>query len=64
MIIIPIGLQCANATFKKEINKTSETLPFDWMFATPAFVYEMLRLLLDEQTSTRDLVTEHFFCMQ
>ena len=47
MIIIPIGIQCTNATFKNEINKT-QSLPFDWMFANPSFVFEMLELLLEK----------------
>jgi len=45
IMIISIGLQCTNATLKNEIKKTP-TLPFDWMFATPSFVFEMLELLL------------------
>ena len=61
MIIIPIGLQCTNATFKKNINKTSNTFPFDWMFATPKFVFEMLTLLLKESMNIDQLVREHFF---
>ena len=61
MIIIPIGLQCTNATFKKNINKISHTFPFDWMFATPKFVFEMLILLLKENMDIKQLVTEHFF---
>lgn len=61
MIIIPIGLQCTNATFKREIGKTSETFPFDWMFAPPKFVFEMLDLLLNENMNVEELVTKHFF---
>ena len=61
MIIIPIGLQCTNASFKKNINKSSKTLPFDWMFATPKFVFEMLELLLDKDMNINELVENHFF---
>jgi hypothetical protein len=61
MIIIPIGVQCSNAIFKKDINKSSRTLPFDWMFATPKFVFEMLELLLDRSMNINELVEKHFF---
>jgi hypothetical protein len=60
MIIIPIGIQCTNATFRNKFNKT-ETLPFDWMFTTPKFVFEMLFLLLEENIDIEELVKEHFF---
>jgi len=60
MIIIPIGLQCTGSTFKNEINKT-HSLPFDWMFATPLFVYEMLILLLEQNMNIKDLVNDYFF---
>ncbi len=59
-MIIPIGIQCTNATFKKTIEKTY-TLPFDWMFATPSFVFEMLELLLEKNIDSEDLVKNHFF---
>jgi len=61
MFIIPIGLQCSTAIFKKTLQKTS-TLPFDWMFANIQFVYRMLELLLVENMDITELVTEHFFC--
>ena len=61
MSLIPIGLQCATAVFKKNIGKGSETLPFDWMFATSKFVYQMLILLLVENMNIEQLVREHFF---
>jgi hypothetical protein len=60
MIIIPIGIQCTNATFRNNFNK-QETLPFDWMFTTPKFVFEMLFLLLEENIDIEELVKEHFF---
>ena len=60
MIIIPIGVQCTSATFKNELKKTY-TYPFDWMFATPSFVYEMLVLLLEKNINVEDLVRNHFF---
>lgn len=62
MEIVPIGLQCTNASFKELIGKRSETLPFDWIFATPKFVFEMLNMLLEKNMSIEELVKEHFFC--
>jgi len=59
-MIIPIGLQCTAATFKKEIENTA-SLPFDWIFAIPSFVFEMLELLLEKNINTEDLVKNHFF---
>jgi hypothetical protein len=59
MIIIPIGLQCTTASFKNEIEKT-HTLPFDWMFSTPKFVFEMLLLLLEKNMNIEELVKNHF----
>ncbi len=61
MIIIPIGLQCTDRTFLDRIEKSSQTLPFDLMFATPKFVLEMLILLLEENMDIRELVENHFF---
>jgi hypothetical protein len=60
MIIIPIGIQCSSATFKNEIEKT-HTFPFDWMFATPSFVFEMLVLLLEKNMNIEELVKNHFY---
>jgi hypothetical protein len=59
-MIIPIGIQCTNATFKQSFEKT-HTLPFDWMFATPSFVFEMLELLLEKNINIDVLVKNHFF---
>lgn len=59
-MLIPIGIQCTSATFKKELEDTP-TLPFDWMFSTPAFVLEMLELLLQKNMNVVDLVKNHFF---
>jgi len=60
MIIIPIGVQCSSATFKNEMEKT-HSYPFDWMFATPSFVFEMLVLLLEKNINIEELVKNHFF---
>jgi len=59
-MIIPIGIQCTSAIMKGELEKT-HTLPFDWMFSTPAFVFEMLQLLLEKNGSVEELVKDHFF---
>lgn len=59
-MIIPIGIQCTNATFKKNFENTY-TLPFDWMLSTPLFVFEMLELLLEKNINIEDLVKNHFF---
>jgi hydroxymethylpyrimidine pyrophosphatase-like HAD family hydrolase len=63
MIIIPIGIQCTTAAFKNEIEKT-HTFPFDWMFATPSFVFEMLELLLEKNINIEELVKNYFFCCE
>ena len=60
MIIIPIGVQCTSASLKNEIGK-SASLPFDWMFTTPKFVFEMLLLLLVKNMDIKELVENHFF---
>ncbi len=62
-MIIPIGLQCTTAVFKNEIKKT-QTLPFDWMFSTPSFVYEILVLLLEKNIDIEELVKNHFLCCE
>lgn len=61
MIFISIGLQCTNATIFRDNNIRSEAFPFDWMFAHPRFVYEMLNLLLIENIPIEELVVKHFF---
>jgi hypothetical protein len=61
-MIVPIGVNFADVVFKRAIvPEDNVPLPFDWMVSTPAFVFEMLRLLLDEKVDTRTLVTDHFF---
>jgi hypothetical protein len=59
-MIISIGFQCSTASFIDDIQKTY-TLPFDWMFANPSFVFEMLELLLEKNINIEDLVKNHFF---
>jgi hypothetical protein len=61
MIIIPIGLQCINFFYKKELNKSTAYYPFDTMFAPSDFVYEMLILLLEKNIDIKELVENYFF---
>ena len=61
-MIIPIGIQCLNAVYKKRIKKDTETLPFDWMLSNPRFVYEIIKLLLENKITTVEIVNNHFFC--
>ena len=60
-MIIPIGIQCLNSTLKKRINKDTKTLPFDWMLSHPKFVYEILKLLLENKINIEEIVNNHFF---
>ena len=59
-MIIPIGIQCTIAAFKKKIESTPK-LPIDWMYPTPPFVFTMLELLLEKNINIEDLVKNHFF---
>ncbi len=43
MIVISIGLQCTNTAVIRNLGKKKFTYPFDWIFATPKFVYTMLK---------------------
>ena len=61
MIIIPIGIQCTNAHILKNNNIRFHSFPFDWMFSTPKFIFEMLELLLENNISIDDLVKNYFF---
>ena len=60
-MIISIGIQCLNAMLKKKINKDTETLPFDWILSNPKFVYEILKLLLENKIDIEEIVNNHFF---
>ena len=61
MIYIPIGMQCTTTFFLQKHNFKSKTLPFDWMFSTPKFVFEMLHLLLEQNFNIPELIGYHFF---
>ena len=55
-----VTMRILNAQRCKNDFHKSKTLPFDWMFATPSFVYEMLVLLLEKNIDIDDLVKNHF----
>lgn len=54
-------MQCTTTFFLQKHNLKSKTLPFDWMFSTPKFVFEMLHLLLEQDANIPELVGYHFF---
>jgi hypothetical protein len=60
MHIIAIGLQCNTTSFKARHGLLTKSYPFDWMYATSKFVYEMLHLLLEKNMNIEELVKKHF----
>ena len=58
---ISLGIQCTAVTALERMNLKAETLPFDWMISNPKFVYEMIRLLLENKLSSDELVRQEFF---
>ena len=60
-IYISIGSQCTVATVFENLGLKKESLPFDWMYSTPQFVYTILELLMVEKMEPRRIVDEHFF---
>jgi hypothetical protein len=58
---IPIGAQCTTPTLLTQLGLKTATLPFDWMFSTPAFVYAILSRLLTESESLDAILDTHFF---
>jgi len=60
-IYISIGAQCTTPTLFEKIHVKKESLPFDWMFSTPQFVYTILKLLLIDKKEIEDIVDNHFF---
>jgi len=60
-IYISIGAQCATPTLFDKLQIKKESLPFDWMFSTPEFVFTILKLLLIDQKEIHDIVDNHFF---
>jgi hypothetical protein len=61
MNFISIGAQCTTAALFQKLQLKRETLPFDWMFSTPQFVYTIIKLLLIDKKEIDDIVDNHFF---
>ena len=60
-IYISIGAQCTTTVLFDKLHVKKETLPFDWMFSTPYFVYTILKFLLVDKKDVSDIVDNHFF---
>jgi hypothetical protein len=60
-IYISIGSQCTTPTLFNMLNVKKESLPFDWMFSTPHFVYIIIKLLLIDKKEIDYIVDNHFF---
>ena len=60
-IYISIGSQCTTSTLFDKLQVKKESLPFDWMFSTPQFVYTIIKLLLIDKKEIDDIVDNHFF---
>lgn len=58
---ISIGAQCTTPTLFDRLKVKEESLPFDWMFSTPEFVYTILKLLLIDKKEIDDIVDNDFF---
>jgi len=57
---ISIGTQCTTSTLFDRLCVKKESLPFDWMFSTPQFVYTILKLLLIEQLDIDNIIDNEF----
>jgi Putative papain-like cysteine peptidase (DUF1796) len=60
-IHISLGCQCTTSTLFEKIGVKGKSLPFDWMFSTPEFVYTILKLLLIDNMPVDEIVKNHFF---
>ena len=60
-IYISIGTQCTALGVLTEMYIRGKSLPFDWRFSTPEFVYTILRLLLVDNAEIDYIVDSHFF---
>jgi hypothetical protein len=60
-IYISIGAHCTTPTLFDRLHIKKESLPFDWMFSTPEFVYTILKLLLVDNMNIEEIVDNHFF---
>lgn len=58
---ISIGSQCTTPTLFDRLHVKKESLPFDWMFSTPQFVYTIIKMLLIDKKEIDDIVDNHFF---
>ena len=58
---ISIGSQCTTPVLFDRLQVKKESLPFDWMFSTPQFVYTIIKLLLIDKKEIDDIVDNHFF---
>jgi hypothetical protein len=60
-IYISIGAQCTTPTLFKSLEVKKESLPFDWMFSTPEFVFTIIKLLLIDKMEIDHIVDNYFF---
>jgi len=60
-IYISIGTQCTTPTLFDRLQVKKASLPFDWMFSTPQFVYEIMKLLFIDRKEIDYIIDNHFF---
>lgn len=60
-VYISIGAHCTTPTLFDRLHVKKESLPFDWMFSTPEFVYTILKLLIVDKIDIAHIVDNHFF---
>jgi len=60
-IYISIGAQCTTTELFEKIGVKRESLPFDWIFTTPEFVYIILKLLIIDNLDISDIIDNYFF---
>ena len=60
-IFISLGCQCSTTVLFERLGVKRETLPFDWMFSTPHFVYSILKMLLIDNVHIDEIVDNEFF---
>jgi hypothetical protein len=58
---VSIGSCCTTPLLFEEIGIKKESLPFDWMFSTPEFVYKIIKLLIVDKIEVSDIVENDFF---
>lgn len=62
-VYISIGAQCTTPTLFEQFGVKKESLPFDWIFSTPEFVYIIMKLLLIDKIEVSDIVDNDFFVL-